>query len=66
MVVVGGYVIKSPILQLAIGGMVAYLPLFICLFSNKTGVLPARIALGRSEMEMPHSSPLNDSSDDKS
>ncbi len=55
----GGYVIKAPILQLAIGGMVAYLPLLNRLFTNKTGVLPANQNLERSSMgtaESGHSS----------
>jgi hypothetical protein len=60
LLVVGGYVIKAPILQLAVGGLVAYLPLFLCLFSNKIGVLPAHLLLGRSEVEASNTDPLNE------
>ena len=57
LLVVGGYVIKAPILQLAIGGMVAFLPLFACLFSNKTGVLPANILQGRLDVDPSDATP---------
>lgn len=60
LLVVGGYVIKSPILQLAMGGMVAFLPTFLCLYSNKIGVLPSHIPLGRSDMETPETKPERD------
>ena len=66
LLVVGGYVIKAPILQLAVGGMVAYLPLFICLFFNKTGVLPAHVLIGRSEVETPNTGPETDLAGDES